>query len=375
MADAKESKPVPVESQNSEKESGSKSTSKFCGEIFGGPGVSDNATKDRAMATVGFVLNQERNATKIHVWMALFTGADCPKISYPSGAYSVVSYHGKFARMAWYMPASSPEVVNEKRLSGLAVAQALYIADERLRFLPDDLKPKKATIKVFVSCVETLNNIDDPSTIEGDGREAQLEVVKLIEKLTHSLCNIVGINVRVYLQWLPGTYAKMKCARDFAKRCRRKTGRKNAYFVGNEEMDVETIPEGISAFIEEQTAEDGDTRMTKESEAALERPDATVDVVMEDALVEIIRPAEGQVGVGQEITHNEEKLDEAEATASGQVLSNLQVSKEKDEKGMNNEVLSNDELSNDEESLVDQQIFADFYEHQIPFRPAANGSA
>ncbi|KAK3343230.1 hypothetical protein B0H65DRAFT_559253 [Neurospora tetraspora] len=308
---------------------GSKPTSKFSGQIFG-PGISDNATKDRAISTAGYALHQELHQTPNHVWMAFFTGASWTKTASPSGAYSVVFPsrnsidHRKLAKMAWYM-ASSSGVVNEKRLAGLAIAQALYIADNRLRaLLHDGRQPKKATVKVFVHCVETLQNIDDPSSIGGDGREAQLEVVKLIEDLSYSLCNIAGIN------WLPADYRKMVCARDFAKRCRRKKGRKDLYYVGTEVRDAGLMPEGVSGFIERDTAEESQHDMMEESGTA-------VSMAEED-----------QAGLHQAANPDDQEMAEEEAMASDQV--------------------PNDELGgNEEQASINQQIRAECYQQRIYF--------
>ncbi|KAJ4387028.1 hypothetical protein N0V85_007808 [Neurospora sp. IMI 360204] len=302
--------------------SGSKPTSKFSGQIFG-PGISNNATKDRAIYTAGYALNKEHNQTPNHAWMAFFTGASWTKTASPSGAYS----------MAWYM-ASSSEVVNEKRLSGLAVGQALYIAEERLRSLlnKNEERPKKATVKVFVHCVETLKNIDDPGSIGGDGREAQLEVVKLIEDLSYSLCNIAGINMRLYLQWVPADYGKMVCARDFAKRCGRKKGRKDLYYVGNDVRDAGLMPEGVSGFIERDTAEESQHDMMEESGGSAPMAEEGPTSIAE----------EGQAGVHQAANPDDQEMDEEEAMAS-------------------------DQVPNDEQASINQQIRADCDQQQIYF--------
>ncbi|KAK3338102.1 hypothetical protein B0H65DRAFT_512012 [Neurospora tetraspora] len=337
---------------------GSKPTIKFCGYIFG-PGISGNATKDRAISTAGYALQKELHQTPTHVWMAFFTGASWTKTASPSGAYSVVfpspnsTDHHKLAKMAWYM-ASSSEVVNEKRLSGLAVAQALHIADERLRALPNNKeRPKKATIKVFVYCVETLKNIDDPGSIGGDGREAQLEMVKLIEDLSYSLCNIAGINVRLYLQWVPADYGKMVCTRDFAKRCRRKKGRKDLYYVGNDVRDAGLMPEGVSGFIERDTVEESQQSTMEESGGSVpmaeEGPASMAEVVLEELPVEVPSPIDGRAGVDQE----EMPMDEKDAV---------------EEQTTTSEQVPNDGLvTNDEQASLNQQILADCYQQQIQF--------
>ncbi|EAA27847.1 hypothetical protein GE21DRAFT_9508 [Neurospora crassa] len=309
--------------------SDSKPTRKFSGQIFG-PGISDKATKDRAISTAGYALQKELHPTPNHVWMAFFTGASCTKTTNPTGAYSAVfNQDKKLAKMAWYMSSFS-DVVNEKRLASLAIAQALYMADKRLRaFADDEERPKKATVKVFTHCVETLKNIDNPREIVGDGREAKLEVVKLIEDLSYSLCNIVGARVRLYLQWVPADYGKMVCARDFAKCCRRKSGRKNMYFVGNEKRDDGLIPEGVSGFIERDTAEE-------DRHDLMEQPGKAV------AIAETLTAStkkEGQSGVHQVAILGDQEMDERSAMVSEQA-------------------------TNDEQASINQQILADCYQQQ-----------
>lgn len=309
---------------------GSKPTSKFNGQIFG-PGISDKATKDRAISTAGYALQKELHPTPNHIWMAFFTGTSCTKTTSPTGAYSVVfNQDKKLAKMAWYMSSFS-DVVNEKQLTGIAIAQALHMADKRLRVLPDgEERPKKATVKVFTHCVEALKDIDDPRGIGGDGKEAKLEVIKLIEDLSYSLCNMVGTRVRLYLQWVPAEYGKMGCARDFAKYCRRKSGRKNMYFVGNEKRDAGVIPEGVSGFIERDTAEEERHDLTEQPRKAMGMTETLLASTAE----------EGQGGVHQAASPDDEDMDKEEFVVP-------------------------DQIPNDEQASINQQILADCYQQQV----------
>ncbi|KAK3401423.1 hypothetical protein B0T20DRAFT_466483 [Sordaria brevicollis] len=278
----------------------------FRGQIFG-PGILPSpTTPERAIATAGYALSKERNPSNLtsdHIWMVLFTGASCPKIRNPAGAYSVVAWHGKQPRMAWYMaPESEAGVaVTEKRLAGLAIAQALYIADERLRGLPESLKPKTVTIKIFSSCEETLREINDPSTIKEKGDEryskkARLAVVRLIEDLSQSLSNIAGVErMRVYLQWLPTSYKKMQCARDFAKRCRRKSGGQDLYVIEERVKRPENMPEGVHKFIEE-GVEDGKEEENQEETVV----EGTDEAIAKEEEEEVTKKEERQVSTVEE---------------------------------------------------------------------------
>ena len=365
--------------------------SSFRGQIWG-PDLPNNTTKDRALATVGYALNQERRrGNPNQLWMALFTGVDVPKYTCPPGAYSVVSHdthHNKLAKMAWHVPFNVPALNNEKRLTALAIAQALQVADQRLRDLPARLKPKKATIKIFVACQETLKNIENTGTIEGVGKEEMVAVVGLIENLSEILCDIPGIDFRVFLQWLPASYAKMQCARDFAKRCRRKTGGGHAYFIGNQQQPAKNLPlyiAGIHAQHEEEKAAkkaaeeakkaeeeakkaEEEAEKNAENEAKTARMEewvddvvkhtSAIDVDMEEAPVEGSGQVEGHVDAGMEVCQDDENLEEAEVTGSGQENTKLEVLKENVKQAMNGE-----NMVEDDQSLVDQQLFAGFSEH------------
>ena len=360
-----------------------------------------NVTKKRAIKTALFALARERGPKETspaqtssgghnHIWLALFTGAACTNTSHPFGAYAITFHdytpaapatHRKSAKMAWYMPdAVQPEEVpvSEKRLSGLAVAQALYVVDQRLRALPDAEggRPKRATVKVFTSCVETLKDVHDPGRIRGDTKEgeAQLGLVKLVEDLSKKLCGIEGVTVRIVLQWLPADYGKLVGVKGFARHCRKRRIRKDTYFVESKEVKDLVMPEGVSALIGQNIVEEDEVSKAEEAEVAMATEKKTVtladDVEMED--VEESSSFGGQVVVDKQENHDEEMLDVADDTAfSEQVLVNQQISIENNRPGQSNEevydeqmlidqqTLGNMESSEDEQVLIDQQILAD----------------
>ncbi|EAA27856.1 hypothetical protein GE21DRAFT_9500 [Neurospora crassa] len=195
-------------------------------------------------------------ATPIDISLGLFVSASCVEENELKGAYSVVfrqmspgtSDHGEVYKMGWNQPFAS----DEHAANSLAIAQAISIADTRLRAIAAGSQGKflgNVRVQIFTTSNPALRHIINQAEIRGPRQALHTRVSSLVHQEVQKLADIPGMRVELVLYWVPANsgVTRQKEAGKIAMKCR-KNG-KSMFFVNDEERPSEDLPKSVSLLV------------------------------------------------------------------------------------------------------------------------------